>query len=234
MNLQFGLTPPAPCGYLAEQQERLAVLVNEAATHPSPALYQALIEQGFRRSHNDLYRPWCDACQACQSLRVNAQLFQPSRSQKRVLQRNRDLVQSVATELTPAHQQLFCDFINQRHRDGSMYPPEPDKFAQWIDCDWLKPVILQWHAADQLVAVAVCDRLPQGLSAMYTFFAPAEEKRSLGTFCILQQLALAKAWELPWLYLGYQIDGCAKMNYKDKFHPNERYIGNRWQKELKS
>ncbi|SMQ65916.1 arginine-tRNA-protein transferase [Pseudidiomarina planktonica] len=234
MTMQFGLTSSAPCGYLPDQQERLAVMVEDAQQATTPAHYQLLLERGFRRSHNDLYRPWCDHCQACQSLRVDVAGFQPSRSQKRVLAKNQDLELTIGGKFGAEQQALFCDFINQRHQDGAMYPPQPDRFLDWVSCDWLDPVWLQWHSNETLVAVAVCDRLPQALSAMYTFFDPAQSQRSLGTFCVLKQLELAKQWQIPWLYLGYQIDDCQKMNYKAKFKPNERYIGNRWEKELKS
>lgn len=238
MSLQFGLTPNQPCGYLAEQQERLAVLVLEDAQRPTIAHYQVLLEQGFRRSHNELYRPWCDACQSCQSLRIDTHRFVPSRSQKRILKRNNDLILRIRTHDEPAlseqQSQLFCEFIEQRHRDGSMYPPKPLEFAKWVHCDWLQPLWFEWYLDQRLIAVAAVDRLPRGLSAVYTFFAPDLEDRSLGTFAILEQLRIAREWQLPWLYLGYQIDDCKKMNYKTKFKPNERYIGNRWEKELKS
>lgn len=234
MTMQFGLTNSAPCGYLTDQQERLAVMVEDAHQPTTPAHYQLLLERGFRRSHNDLYRPWCDHCQACQSLRVDVSAFKPSRSQKRVLAKNRDLELTTQGQFGTEQQELFCDFINQRHQDGAMYPPHPDRFLDWVSCDWLEPIWLEWRSAGKLVAVAVCDRLPQALSAMYTFFDPAQSQRSLGTFCVLQQLELARQWHIPWLYLGYQIDDCQKMNYKAKFKPNERYIGNRWEKELKS
>jgi len=234
MTMQFGLTAANTCSYLADQQERLAVAIPDPRQPTTAADYALLITQGFRRSHNDLYRPWCDHCTACQSLRVEVPAFVPTKSQKRVRNKNQDLELRLDLGFGAQQRQLFCDFIEARHHDGDMYPPDPDKFAQWTSCDWLAPLWLQWFLGDQLVAVAVCDRLPAALSATYTFFDPNLDKRSLGTFCVLEQLRLAKEWHIPWLYLGYQIDACQKMNYKDKFKPNERYIGNRWEKALKS
>lgn len=228
--MQFGLTAANQCGYLPTEQERIAVLLEPPAAQRSAEDYERLLQAGFRRSHNDLYRPWCDHCSACQSLRVDSHNFTPSRSQRRVSNKNRDLALVIQQypQLPASHAELFCRFINERHADGSMYPPNPDKFATWVACSWHPPEFWEWYLEDELVMVAIVDRLSESLSAMYTFFNPRLAERSLGTFAILEQLRVAQEASLHWVYLGYQIDDCHKMNYKAKFMPHQRYISQQW------
>ncbi|RUO81553.1 arginyltransferase [Idiomarina tyrosinivorans] len=233
--MQFGLTQNKTCGYLDEQQERLLVAVPDAEHPSSIASYHRLVSQGFRRSHNDLYRPYCDACNACQSIRVLVQDFSPSRRFRRIIKKNNDLIALAFSEPTAEHSELFCRFIEQRHADGAMYPPDPEAFWRWISCDWLAPLMLEWRDNNgRLLLVSIADRLPDAYSAVYSFFEPSAEKRSLGIFAILEQWRLAKQDNKGYLYLGYQIDACSKMNYKTQFAPYERLIGNQWQKAVKS
>jgi arginine-tRNA-protein transferase len=79
-----------------------------------------------------------------------------------------------------------------------------------------------------LVAVALCDRLSDGISMVYSFYEPFEEQRSLGTFMILEHIAYARRVGLPYLYLGYWIDGSRKMSYKTRFQPQERLGPDGW------
>ncbi|EKE79839.1 arginyltransferase [Idiomarina xiamenensis] len=233
--MKAGLTPAKPCNYLPTQQERLLAIIPEATQPFNANVYEALLARGFRRSHNDIYRPHCDSCRACESLRVLAKDYSFSRNQKRVLAKNRDLTLQISSQADTEMTDLFCRFIELRHRDGAMYPPDPEQFWQWVSCDWLTPLLLCWYdSADKLVAVAATDRLAQSLSAMYTFYDPEAEARSLGAFAILQQLQLAQRWQLEHLYLGYQIDACQKMNYKARFTPHERFDGERWQLYVKT
>ena len=235
MTLQFGVTRESQCGYLPNQQERLLIAITDDQPPMTAALYEHLLGHGFRRSHNDVYRPYCNLCSACQSLRVLAAEFSASRNQRRIINRNNDLQQRVVTKPGDDYAALFCDFIEQRHKDGAMYPPVPDSFWQWCDCDWMQSYFVEWRNNDgKLVMVSVIDSLSDSLSAMYTFFDPALEKRSLGTYSILQLIALCDAENKQYLYLGYQIDACNKMNYKARFMPNERLIGNQWKKAVKS
>jgi len=235
MTLQFGVTRESQCGYLSQQQERLLVAVTDGNPPMTAELYEHLLEHGFRRSHNDVYRPYCRLCQACQSLRVLAPEFSPSRSQRRVINKNSDLTQRIVTKPQPDYDQLFCRFIELRHKDGAMYPPDPDSFWHWCDCDWMQTQFVEWRDLnDKLIMVSVIDTLPNALSAMYTFFEPDHDKRSPGTFSILALIELCQQQNKDYLYLGYQIDACNKMNYKAKFTPNERLIGNQWKKAVKS
>ncbi|KPD23866.1 arginyltransferase [Idiomarina zobellii] len=233
--MQFGLTRESHCNYLSDKQERLIVAVPEEHQRLNPEAYEYFMANGFRRSHNDVYRPHCRLCSACESLRVIVNEFVASKNQKRIANKNKDLSLKVVLEPTEEHSRLFCEFIEQRHSDGEMYPPDPANFWRWVSCDWMTPLILEWRDNDEnLLAVSVADQTPHALSAVYTFFDPAAHKRSLGTYAILQLIEYSRQQELEYLYLGYQIDACNKMNYKTRFAPYERLVGNHWKKALKS
>lgn len=233
--MQFGLTPEQPCHYLPGQEERLLVALPDDNETLTPEAYQSLMQQGFRRSHNHTYRPHCALCSACESLRVLVPDFQLTKNQKRLIRKNRDLTLRVRHEPTTEYSQLFCDFIEQRHADGEMYPPEPEQFWHWVSCDWLTPELFEWRDSHgNLLIVSVVDRTPDAMSAVYTFFHPQHDKRSPGTYAVLEMIRVANERQLSHLYLGYQIDDCKKMNYKTRFAPYERRIGNQWQKALKS
>ncbi|WP_404402788.1 arginyltransferase [Idiomarina seosinensis] len=235
MTMQFGITRETACGYLQDQNERLIVAVPDQQCAMNTERYQYLLQHGFRRSHNDVYRPYCRLCQACQSIRVLANEFSYSKNQRRVINNNKDLVRRTVQQPAADYSALFCQFIEQRHRDGGMYPPDAEGFWYWCDCDWMTPEYIEWRDADQnLVMVSVIDAVPDALSAMYTFFHPQLAARSLGTYAILQLIDLCQQRNKDYLYLGYQIDECQKMNYKARFTPNERLIGNHWQKAVKS
>ncbi|MGM0481968.1 MAG: arginyltransferase [Pseudomonadota bacterium] len=235
MTLQFGITREAPCGYLPDRNERLLVAVTDQQTAMNIDRYQYLLQHGFRRSHNDVYRPYCLLCQACQSIRVLCNEFSYSKNQRRVINKNSDLVRRIVKQPADDYAALFCQFIEQRHRDGAMYPPDSDGFWYWCACDWMTPEYIEWRDSEQnLLMVAVVDAVPNALSAMYTFFDPDQAQRSLGTYAVLQLIDLCQQRGKDYLYLGYQIDDCQKMNYKARFTPNERLIGNQWKKAVKS
>jgi len=225
--MKFGLTQNFECSYLADQQEQLLVLMDESEPL-SDKHYQLLLNSGFRRSGEQIYRPHCPACDACQSLRLPVNLFNPSKSQKRVLNKNRDLDINYSRKVSADYYPLYAEYIKQRHADGSMYPPDPDQFYSFIQSHWLSCTYIEFYLQQQLVAVAVTDEVEDAYSALYTFFQPGLEDRSIGTLGILQQINLAKANNKAFLYLGYQIDSCQKMSYKQNFLPHERFFANKW------
>lgn len=226
--LRLGLTGEFDCSYLPDRQEKLLVV------HPqqqlSPDIYQQLLPKGFRRSGNDAYRPHCNACTACHSIRIPVNEFSPSRSQKRIIAKNRDIVMKTASNPNPIYFELYSRYISQRHQDGSMYPPTQETLDSFTQCNWLELIFLECYLNDELVSVAVCDKVDDALSAVYTFFAPEYDNRSLGQFSILQQIELAKTNNMQYLYMGYQIDSCPAMNYKKNYGPNERFIEEQWVK----
>jgi len=229
--LTLGLTPTSPCSYLSTESERLIVVFpNDQLSLP---VYQQLMNQGFRRGGNDAYRPHCEDCQACQSIRINVNEFVPSKSQKRIINKGKDLTFKLVTSPSVDYFDLYSEYITQRHSTGTMFPPQQSALDTFTQCDWLNIYFLESYLDDELISVAICDELEDGLSAVYTFFSPNYEKRSLGRFNILNQIEFCKTLGLKYLYLGYQIDACNAMNYKKQYLPNERYISNQWIKYKK-
>lgn len=224
--LYCGVTRPFPCAYLPEQQEQLLVITES----PMDAeRYEMLLALGFRRNGGDVYRPYCKTCQACESLRVDVAQFAANRRQRRISRANADLTLRVENRFTAVHFDLYCRYINARHRDGGMFPPSESQLAHFAKAPWLPLNLLSLYRGEQLMACAVTDETPGVYSALYTFFDPDEEKRSLGTFSVLQQIEVAKKRGKRWLYLGYQIDNCDKMNYKVQYLPHQRYRDGRWE-----
>lgn len=232
MNMKFGITQPNKCSYLPEEKEQILVLVSDYS--PTRQQYDYLISMGFRRSGGQIYRPHCETCKACEPIRLPVALFEPSKSQKRIAKRNQDLRIEISEQDKPEYYNLFASYINQRHADGSMYPPSEEQYQGFVPSPWGDTLFIEFHDQQELIAVAITDNLFRSLSAMYTYFKPGEEKRSLGTFAILQQIEIAKSMNKQFLYLGYQIDNCQKMRYKQNFLPNERFFEDKWQLFAKS
>jgi arginine-tRNA-protein transferase len=226
--MKFGITQAFPCSYLDEQQEQLLILVEEqnaiTAKH-----YDLLIGAGFRRSGNQVYRPNCPQCQACQPIRLPVSLFKLSKSQKRVLKLNDDLTIKLNSVDQTNYYPIYESYINQRHADGSMYPASYEQYRSFIVNPWDRALFIEIWLEEALIGVAVCDKVAEGLSALYTFFLPEYAQRSLGTYAILQQVLISQQLNLDYLYLGYQIDACQKMNYKQNFLPHERFLNDKWQ-----
>tara|TARA_R110000744_G_C19227317_1_gene547762 strand:+ start:267 stop:968 length:702 start_codon:yes stop_codon:yes gene_type:complete len=227
VNYKLGITKPFPCNYLPEQEERLLIAI-DSNLHNSEH-YGWLMQQGFRRSGNDIYRPHCIACQACQSLRVLVKDFMPSKSQKRLLKRNHSFSVTVSKEIKASYYPLYERYINTIHRDGSMFPASNAQFQSFTDNDITEQCYVEiWHD-DRLISVAVTDEIPDGLSAVYTFYHPNYRKHGLGVFSILQQIEIAAQLKREFLYLGYQIEECNKMNYKNRYSPHQILVENQWQ-----
>jgi arginyl-tRNA--protein-N-Asp/Glu arginylyltransferase len=242
MGMKFGITAPFTCSYLPDQDERLLVFMSD--TDPTLAEYDFLIGAGFRRSGTQVYRPHCASCSACESIRLPIDLFTPSKSQKRIMKRNQDIKIQISHGDKPEYYPLYESYINQRHSDGSMYPASLEQYQGFVLSPWNNALFIELYvtdvnatdvyatdvnAKDELIGVAVTDNLVSSLSALYTFFKPEEQQRSLGSFAILQQIELAKTLNKPFLYLGYQIDTCQKMSYKQNFLPHERFFDDKWQ-----
>ena len=224
--MKFGLTHQFECSYLKDRHEQLLVLADQEPT--SPYHYDLLIGSGFRRSGEQVYRPHCPQCSACNSIRVLCDEFTPSKSQKRVRSKNKDIKVIVSREDKPEYYTLYERYINERHQDGSMFPATHHQYASFVNSSWCESLFFEFRSDDELIAVAVTDKLNNALSALYTFFEPNMAERSIGTFAILTQIEFARQCNIRHLYLGYQVDACAKMNYKTKFYPHERFISNKW------
>jgi len=225
--LKFYATQPHSCSYLPDEQATTLFL--DPSQPMDVNVYADLSEMGFRRSGDHLYRPHCQNCNACVPARIPAARFIPNRQQRRILKRNADLTVSAARPtFKEEYFELYRRYIETRHADGDMYPPSRDQFSTFLVRDLPFCWFYEFRLEGRLMAVAVCDLLPNGLSAVYTFYEPDEERRSLGRFAILWQITEAVRQDLEAVYLGYWIKNCKKMNYKTQYRPIELLINQRW------
>jgi len=231
---QFYLTAPSPCPYLPGKEERKVFthLVGERA----PELNDLLTHGGFRRSQSIAYRPACEACRACVSVRVLVDEFQPTRNMRRVLDRNTDIVGEMRVAVPTSEQySVFRAYLDARHRDGGMVDMTVLDYAMMVEDSHVETRMVEYRTRGpdtavtgrgdgELLAVALTDVLTDGLSMVYSFFEPDQAGRSLGTFMILDHIARARRMELPHLYLGYWVKCSRKMDYKGRFAPQERLM----------
>ncbi len=226
-SLQFFQTQAHPCSYLDGQSASTVFLSPKQRI--DRALYSQLSDYGFRRSGLHIYKPLCDDCNACVPMRVPAELFKPSRSQKRTWKRNHDIVVSTTDSIdTDEHYALYEHYINERHRDGDMFPPTKKQFLSFLGSDWHSACFYEFRVEGKLIATSVADVMDNGISAVYTYYDPSEHKRSLGSYAILYLIQEAKKLHLRNVYLGYWIKQSDKMNYKSDYRPLEIQSGDRW------
>jgi arginyl-tRNA--protein-N-Asp/Glu arginylyltransferase len=231
---QFYLTAPSPCPYLRGKEERKVFthLVGERA----PELNNILTHGGFRRSQSIAYRPACEDCRSCVSVRVLAREFQPTRSMRRISKRNVDVVSDMRTAVPTSEQySIFRAYLDSRHRDGGMADMTVLDYAMMVEDSHVDTRIVEYRrrvagkpAGGELIAVGLTDVLGDGLSMVYSFFEPDESARSLGTFMVLDHIARAQRMGLTYVYLGYWVRGSRKMDYKSRFLPQERLAPEGW------
>ena len=226
-SLSLYITAEHPCGYFDDRNA--ANLIPDPQIAMNAGLYSLLVTKGFRRSGSFVYRPHCAACSRCVPCRIQVDRFRPNRNQRRCLKRNRDIITRVRpASFSDEYFELYKQYIDSRHGDGSMAHPEPDDFRHFLLSDWSHSLFIESRIGDRLLAVAVADFLPAGLSAVYTFFDPEAHRRSPGTFAILQQIWLAQLYRLPHIYLGYWINQHPKMDYKRNFDALQVYRDMHW------
>jgi arginine-tRNA-protein transferase len=244
---EFYVTAPQPCPYLPGRLERK--LFTHLTHEKSPVLVDNLLRGGFRRSQNIAYMPYCDGCQGCVSVRVLVDRFETTRSMRRVLEANRDLA-AQRKQATPTSEQyaLFRAYIDTRHADGGMADMSVLDYAMMVEDSIIDTFMTEYRllpvpggqpggpggspgpsARQPLLAAALCDRLSDGISMVYSFYDPDAARRGLGTYMILDHIAHARTLGLPYLYLGYWINGSPKMGYKQRFQPQERLTSGGWQ-----
>jgi len=227
--LQFYLTASYPCSYLPNRQSRSQVAAPGNLIDGN--VYSELVRLGFRRSGRHVYRPRCDTCRACVSVRVPVAEFEPNRAQRRCLSRNADLTLKLQPLVfDEAHYRLYRRYQTARHAGGGMDQDDRDQFRGFLLQSRVDSALLEFSLAGEVVMVALVDKLLDGLSAVYTFFDPELEKRGLGTFGVLSQIRLAQEIGLPYVYLGYWIQACNKMAYKRNFRPLEGQRDGCWQR----
>jgi arginine-tRNA-protein transferase len=235
---QFYLTAPAPCPYLPGRAERKVFthLIGDRAA----ALNDILTQGGFRRSQNIAYRPACEGCRACISVRTSVDRFRMTRGFERVLKRNSDII-GAATPPSPSSEQysLFRDYLDERHAEGGMADMTVVDYAMMVGDSHVDTQVIEYRfrgpdsgitgrGEGPLVASALTDVLGDGLSMVYSFFDPSYAERSLGTFMILDHINRARKLGLPYVYLGYWVEGSRKMDYKRRFQPQEHLMARGW------
>jgi arginine-tRNA-protein transferase len=230
---QFFLTPGGPCPYLPGRIER-KVFARLTGGLAQP-LNEALTNSGFRRSQMIAYRPACDGCSACVSVRIVVDDFAPSRSQKRIRKRNSDLVRSeVPAEATREQFALLRTYLDSRHAGGGMSDMGLFDYVAMVEETPVTTHLVEYRLKlgddeqGTLIATALTDVLRDGLSMVYSFYHPGEISRSLGSYMITDHIEAARARGLPYVYLGYWIAGSAKMDYKSKFRPLEALGSEGW------
>lgn len=216
------ISPPTTCGYLPDQNWQLRY---EFIIEMTPQDYENLINKGWRRFGTTLFRPQCPACTACRSLRVPVDQFRPSRNQKRSLAAGRNVVIEIGTPIVDEKRvEIYLDH-HQTHSESRGWPePDPRHAIEHIASFMVGPLPAQewsYYLDDELIGIMYVDQLPQGLSGIYYYYRSNLTKLSPGTFMILSMIERAKKLGLPYVHLGYFVDGCKSMEYKARFVPNE-------------
>jgi len=226
-SIQFLASEPHQCSYLPHKQA--TTVYADPQTPITAEVYNVLAEIGFRRSGEYVYTPNCPACMACLPIRIPVNKFSPSRSQKRCLNKNKNIiVKKIEAQFERRHFELFRKYVNKRHTDGGMDNPTQSGYLNFITSSWSLTNLYEFYLHDALIAVAVVDEVKQGFSAVYTFFDPDYSDLSLGTFAILWLIKETQRLNRTWLYLGYFIKQCQKMRYKSSFQPLEAYLQGKW------
>lgn len=276
---EFYLTRPQPCPYLPDRYERK--LFTHLGREKSAAHFDMLHRDGFRRSQTIAYRPHCEDCKACISVRIRVDDFVQTRSQKRVWRLNKDIHSARAPAISSAEQYaLFKSYVETRHNDGGMAEMSQFDYQAMVEDSVVESFVTVYrlpkssqarvkpsvqgaaktaidgrysyalaggqyqHNGDAtgrigngsenlgspLIALALCDELSDGISLVYSYFDPHLQARSLGTFIILETISYAKALQLPYVYLGYWVQGSPKMDYKIRFLPQDHLIDGEWRK----
>jgi arginyl-tRNA--protein-N-Asp/Glu arginylyltransferase len=231
--LRFFLTAPSPCPYLPGREERKVFahlpLLDGASVNDS------LTQGGFRRSQNIAYRPACEQCSACVSARIPVAGYVFSKSERRVLARNANLQRHVVeAEATVEQFELLRRYLATRHPGGGMADMAWPDFVAMVEDTAVRTHLVEYRTASadkgpgDLVACVLVDRLGDGLSLVYSFYEPLLAKRSLGSFVILDHIQHAAHADLPYVYLGYWVEGSEKMDYKARYRPLELLRPSGW------
>jgi arginine-tRNA-protein transferase len=226
-SLAFFASEPHACSYL-DNRTAISLFADPTVTM-TMAVYSRLADYGFRRSGSHIYAPNCPHCQSCIPIRLPVDHFRPNRSQRRVLNKNIHVtVKCLPAAFYQEHFELYQRYIKHRHAGSSMENPSTDEYIHFLSSNWSETYFYEFRENNRLLAVTVADKLNQGLSAVYTFFDPAYETRGLGNFAVLWLVQEARSLQLRWVYLGYWIPTCKKMQYKSVFRPAEIFSNGRW------
>jgi arginyl-tRNA--protein-N-Asp/Glu arginylyltransferase len=225
---RFYYSAPAPCPYVDGRIERR---IFADLCGPNAAFsYELLSEAGFRRSLGFAYRPACPGCNACVPVRIPVAEFRDERCWRRVRSANAGLRNVEAPARATAEQYaLFCRYQQARHGDGEMARMSMADYQTMVEVGAMDSMVLELrNEAGKLVAACLADRMLKGMSAVYSFFDPAQSNRSLGSCLILRLIDIARERGLDHVYLGYWIENSRKMAYKSRFRPLEALTREGW------
>ncbi|MCB1985421.1 MAG: arginyltransferase [Burkholderiales bacterium] len=226
--LKYHTTHPYPCGYFSDRMARSEVVSPEYSIDTET--YGRLMKTGYRRSGQFVYRPCCDQCHACLSVRVKVETFIPNRSQHRSWKKHHHLTaEQHELYFDETHFALYQRYQAARHASGAMDQDSREQYQNFLLHSHVSSKLITFYDAAQLCMISIIDELPDGLSSVYTFYDPEIKQASFGTYSILWQIQLCRALNLNYLYLGYWIKEHKKMSYKAKFQPLEILVNNRWQ-----
>jgi arginyl-tRNA--protein-N-Asp/Glu arginylyltransferase len=233
---RFFVTSPAPCPYLAGKTER-KVFTELKGPH-AEALNDALGRIGFRRSQTVAYRPSCLDCRACVSVRVVASEFSPSSTQRRNMKRNGDIVAAECRPWATSEQfELLQRYLSYRHPGGGMAAMDEIDYADMVEHTSVSSFVIEYREPSvdggrgRLIGACLTDRQGDGLSMIYSFYDPEHEARTgLGNYIILDHIGRASDAGLPYVYLGYWVDGAHRMQYKVRYRPLERLGPDGWRR----
>ena len=228
------VAPPTRCGYLPQQKWSLEY---EYVASMTTDEYLERLLDNWRRFGNMLFHPVCQSCRACRSLRVVVERFRPDRSQRRCRQANEGVVElRIGKPAVNRAKLALYDRYHAFQADDKGWPPQPPRDASSYAESFVNHPfpVEEWcyYLNGQLIAVGYVDVLPGstgetlvppagGLSAIYFFYDPRRRELSLGTWNILCLLDEAAKRQMPYVYLGYYVEGCGSMSYKTRFVPNQ-------------
>jgi arginyl-tRNA--protein-N-Asp/Glu arginylyltransferase len=226
-------SPVHVCSYLEELRSQTAFVY--PLSQLNTAVYSQLIQQGFRRSGDDVYVPHCPECNACIPARLAVSEFKANRSQQRCWKKNSQTKAVIKPPVfEQAHYDLYLRYQRSRHCGGDMAESSPEDYMNFLSSSWCDTLFVEFLINGQLVGVAVIDYLDNALSAVYTFFDPKFSDYGLGVYAVLWQIDYAKHQQKEFVYLGFWIKACQKMAYKSNYQPLQIFRDRQWQNYAKS
>ena len=227
ISIPLVLSQEHPCGYLETK------IAQSLFVHPSYSIttstYAHLLEQGFRRSGEEVYAPHCSHCSACIPARLPLKKFKPSKSQRRCIRKNIETRVKIKPAIfEQAHYDMYLRYQAIRHPDGSMINASPENYFSFLGSSWCNTQFVEFSIHNELAGIAIIDQFDEAWSAVYTFFEPKFSDYSLGVYAILWQIQQANLQQKEYLYLGFWLKDCTKMSYKTCYQPIQLLIDKQW------
>ncbi|MFI3178656.1 MAG: arginyltransferase [Methylococcaceae bacterium] len=227
ISIPLVLSQEHPCGYLETK------IAQSLFVHPSYSIttstYAHLLEQGFRRSGEEVYAPHCTHCSACIPARLPLKKFKPSKSQRRCMRKNIETQVNIKPAIfEQAHYDMYLRYQAIRHPEGSMINTSPENYFSFLSSSWCNTQFVEFSINNELAGIAIIDQFDEAWSAVYTFFEPKFSDYSLGVYAILWQIQQANLQQKEYLYLGFWLKDCPKMSYKTCYQPIQLLIDKQW------